>query len=163
MWCTTVVITQTAPTTMLPGDIVVGVERWVFHWASFLLLIPLYTVHCSTKYTISNILSVTTVHYLGSASRIVRDSVDAILSASEEQKINTNSSLQSGPQGFSGDGFFCRSSVSCRADPSVCHPQASCDHDPASPFGVSCRCRAGFTGDGYNCIGEAGSCLLIFL
>ncbi|XP_064121495.1 nidogen-like isoform X2 [Macrobrachium nipponense] len=54
-------------------------------------------------------------------------------------------------EGFSGDGFFCRSSRSCREDPSVCHPQASCQPDALSSFGVACKCLDGFTGDGYTC------------
>ncbi|KAK7069005.1 Calcium ion binding [Halocaridina rubra] len=54
-------------------------------------------------------------------------------------------------EGFSGDGFFCRSSSSCRQDPSVCHPQASCQPDVLSPFGVTCKCLEGYIGDGYTC------------
>lgn len=51
-----------------------------------LILVTYTCIHCSPKCTLGKIPSATIVHYFGSAYRNVRDSVDVILSDSDEQK-----------------------------------------------------------------------------
>lgn len=52
-------------------------------------------------------------------------------------------------QGYYGDGFTCLPQSSCRHDPAICSPDASCVAAGENQF--ACVCNEGFTGDGTNC------------
>ena len=67
-------------------------------------------------------------------------------------------------QGFEGDGYLCKLTVSCRQNPAVCDPNAECAQLPSKQrqplrqpqqpeFG--CKCREGFAGDGFTCEGNS--------
>ncbi|XP_076672085.1 nidogen isoform X2 [Andrena cerasifolii] len=51
--------------------------------------------------------------------------------------------------GFYGDGFTCLPQSSCRHDPNLCSPDATCV--PAGDNQFACVCNEGYTGDGANC------------
>ncbi|XP_017755219.1 PREDICTED: nidogen-2 isoform X2 [Eufriesea mexicana] len=51
--------------------------------------------------------------------------------------------------GFYGDGFTCLPQSSCRLDPTICSPNATCVVAGENQF--ACVCNEGFTGDGANC------------
>lgn len=51
--------------------------------------------------------------------------------------------------GFEGDGYECRSRVSCRENRTICHPDSECVFLDRQEYG--CQCRIGFIGDGYEC------------
>ncbi|XP_015172869.1 PREDICTED: nidogen-2 isoform X3 [Polistes dominula] len=52
-------------------------------------------------------------------------------------------------KGYYGDGFTCLPQSSCKRDPSLCSPNASCV--PAGDNNFACVCNDGYTGDGTNC------------
>ncbi|XP_031368253.1 nidogen isoform X4 [Apis dorsata] len=52
-------------------------------------------------------------------------------------------------QGYYGDGFTCLPQSSCRHDPAICSPDATCVAAGENQF--ACVCNEGFTGDGTNC------------
>ncbi|XP_043521390.1 nidogen isoform X4 [Frieseomelitta varia] len=51
--------------------------------------------------------------------------------------------------GYYGDGYTCLPQSSCRHDPTICSPNATCVAAGENQF--SCVCNEGFTGDGINC------------
>ncbi|KAK2575184.1 hypothetical protein KPH14_003221 [Odynerus spinipes] len=51
--------------------------------------------------------------------------------------------------GYYGDGFTCLPQSSCKRDPNLCSPDASCV--PAGDDQFACVCNNGYTGDGTNC------------
>lgn len=52
-------------------------------------------------------------------------------------------------QGYYGDGFTCLPQSSCRHDPAICSPDATCVAAGENQF--ACVCNEGFAGDGTNC------------
>lgn len=52
-------------------------------------------------------------------------------------------------QGYYGDGFTCLPQSSCRHEPSLCSPDASCVAAGENQF--ACICNEGYIGDGANC------------
>lgn len=52
-------------------------------------------------------------------------------------------------QGYYGDGFTCLPQSSCRLEPTICSPDATCVAAGENQF--ACVCNEGFTGDGTNC------------
>ena len=56
-------------------------------------------------------------------------------------------------QGFKGDGFRCRPSVSCHQNTAVCDANAICvpNVSPGQGPDYVCECRKNFLGDGYMC------------
>ncbi|XP_015431695.1 PREDICTED: nidogen-2 [Dufourea novaeangliae] len=51
--------------------------------------------------------------------------------------------------GYYGDGFTCLPQSSCRHDPTLCSPDATCV--PAGNNQFACVCNEGYNGDGANC------------
>ncbi|XP_076380704.1 nidogen isoform X1 [Megalopta genalis] len=51
--------------------------------------------------------------------------------------------------GFYGDGFTCLPQSSCRRDPALCSPDATCV--PAGDNQFACVCNEGYSGDGTSC------------
>ncbi|XP_078048205.1 nidogen isoform X4 [Augochlora pura] len=51
--------------------------------------------------------------------------------------------------GFYGDGFTCLPQSSCRRDPALCSPDATCV--PAGDNQFACMCNEGYSGDGTSC------------
>ncbi|XP_060821543.1 nidogen-like isoform X2 [Bombus pascuorum] len=51
--------------------------------------------------------------------------------------------------GYYGDGFTCLPQSSCRHEPTICSPDATCVAAGENQF--ACVCNEGFTGDGTNC------------
>lgn len=52
-------------------------------------------------------------------------------------------------QGYYGDGFTCLPQSSCRHDPAICSPDATCVAAGENQY--ACVCNEGFVGDGTNC------------
>ncbi|KAG6798951.1 nidogen-2 [Apis mellifera caucasica] len=52
-------------------------------------------------------------------------------------------------QGYYGDGFTCLPQSSCRHDPAICSPDATCVAAGENQY--ACVCNEGFIGDGTNC------------
>ncbi|XP_011879579.1 PREDICTED: nidogen-2 isoform X3 [Vollenhovia emeryi] len=51
--------------------------------------------------------------------------------------------------GYYGNGFTCRPQSSCRHDPHLCSPEATCASTGENQF--ACVCNEGYVGDGINC------------